>query len=99
MEGGQGVREALRTTVGCDADRVVHLTPAEQARCNQSVGEMAKKQGPFNGIDPLKRGRFDAQAEADERRRAAREGPMESPVDCNLYASCLPPSAIKRVPF
>jgi hypothetical protein len=99
IEGGQGMRDVLRTTVGCDADHVLHLTPAEQARCNQLVGEMARKQPSFVGIDPLKRGRFDAQADADERRRAAHEGPMESPVDCNLYANCLPPSAIKHVPF
>jgi hypothetical protein len=102
-DSGQGVREALRTTVGCDADRVVRLTPAEQARCNQSVGEMASKPAPFMGIDPLKRGRFDAQAEADERRRAAREGPMqELVVPCtgqgsNFGMGCLPDSAIMHI--
>jgi hypothetical protein len=103
LETGQGVRDVLRTTVGCDADRVLHLTPAERARCNQSVGEMAKKQAPFMGIDPLKRGRFDDQAEADERRRAAREGPMqELIVPCtgqgsNFGVGCLPDSAIMHI--
>ncbi len=99
VDGGQGVREALRTSVGCDADPVVHLTPGERDHCDRKGGEIAKRGPAFSGMDIGKRGRFDAQAEADERRRAAREGPMESPVDCNLYPSCLPPSAIKHVPF
>ena len=98
-----GVREALRTSVGCDADRVVHLTPGEHDRCDQKFGEMAKTAPPFSGLDPLKRGRFDAQAEADERRRANRQGPMqELVVPCsgegsNLGGGCLPDSAIVHI--
>jgi hypothetical protein len=42
----------------------------------------------------LKRGRFDAQAAADERRRAARTGPMQQPIEACGAVGCLPDSAI-----
>jgi hypothetical protein len=98
-----GTRDALRTSVGCDADPVVHLTPGERDKCNQKVGEMAKRSPAFNGIDPLKRGRFDDQATADERRRAARDGPLEEVMPActgpgsNLGGACLPDSAIAHI--
>ncbi len=103
--GGGDAREALRTSVGCDADPVVHLTPGERDKCNQKIGEMARKAAPFMGLDPLKRGRFDDQAEADARRRADRESGMKSVVvpcegeGSNLGGGCLSPSAIKHIPF
>ena len=103
VDGGQGVRDALRTSVGCDADRVVHLAPGERDRCSEKVGEMAKKAPVFSGIDPLKRGRFDEQAAADERRRADREGPMQEVMPActgpgsNLGGACLPDSASAHV--
>jgi hypothetical protein len=74
---------------------MVHLNASERERCNEKFGEMARRAPAFNGIDPLKRGRFDDQAAADERRRAARTGPLGQPVDCSSGdASCLPDSAI-----
>ncbi len=96
LEGpGGGAEEALRTSVGCDYERMVHLNASERERCNQKIGEMARRAPAFNGMDPLKRGRFDDQAAADERRRAARTGPLGQPVDCSSgNASCLPDSAI-----
>jgi hypothetical protein len=92
--GGGGVEGALRTSVGCDFEKTAHLTPEESEKCNQHYGEEARRQGSFNGIDPLKRGRFDAQAAADERRRAARTGPMQQPIEACGAVGCLPDSAI-----
>ena len=80
--------------IGCDFDKIPHLTPEEREKCNQHYGEVARRQGSFNGIDPLKRGRFDAQAAADERRRAARTGPMQQPIEACGAVGCLPDSAI-----
>jgi hypothetical protein len=97
---GQGVQEALRTSVGCDFDKSVHLSPGERERCNQRYGETAHAAPSVSGMDPAKRGRFDAEAEADERRRADRTGPLkELVVPCsgegsNLGGGCLPDSAI-----
>ena len=99
-EQGGDVQEALRTSVGCDFDKTVHLTPAEHERCNQHYGEVARKAPNFNGIDPVKRAGYEAQVEADERRRANRTGPVqELVVPCdgegsNLGGGCLPDSAM-----
>jgi hypothetical protein len=103
VEDGKGVQEALRTSVGCDYDKTVHLTPSEKDRCSQHYGEVAKKGSVFSGIDPLKRGAFDAQAAADERKRANRTGPVPQPlIACdgpgsNLGGACLPDSAIAHL--
>jgi hypothetical protein len=105
------VQEALRTSVGCDYDRPMHLTPGEVDRCNQTAGGQARSAKAFVGIDPLKRGRFDEQVAADERKRADRTGPMrDMMIPCNspdavsvehtnLAAGCLPKSAVAHVPF
>ena len=98
-EGG-GAEQALRTSVGCDYEHMVHLSPAERDKCSQSIGATAKRAPTFNGIDPAKRARFDEQVAADERRRAARTGPMAQPIGAcegqqsNLGGGCLSDSAI-----
>jgi hypothetical protein len=104
IEDGLGAQQALRTSVGCDYDRLVRLNPGEKDRCNQTFGAEAKKGRPFNGIDIAKRARFDAQAEADDRRRALREGSMPQVVACDGpgaddHGGCLPPSAIAHIPI
>ena len=60
-EVGQGVRQALRLGVGCDAAVTVRLTPEERDRCNQRIGEQARL-GPktIDRIAPEKRAYFDA---------------------------------------
>ncbi len=110
-DAGGSVREALRTSVGCDFDKTMRLTPAERDRCNQRYGEAARAAPGFSGIEPGKRSRFDAQAEADERRRAGRTGPVQQlTVPCDspdavavegggLASGCLPKSSILHIPF
>jgi hypothetical protein len=103
IQGEGGVQEALRTSVGCDFDKTVHLTPAERDRCNQTTGEQARAAPVFSGIEALKRGRFDDQAAADERRRASRTGPLQQPMPAcegpgsNLGGACLPDSAMAHI--
>ena len=98
-----GVQEALRTSVGCDFEKTVRLTRAERDRCNQTIGEQARAAPAFSGIEINKRARFDAQADADERRRANRTGPMqEQVVGCagegsNFGLGCLSDSAVMHV--
>jgi len=103
IDGGDGVQRALRTSVGCDYGRIVHLNPGEADRCNQTGGAQAKTGPAFIGIDPLKRGRFDEQVDADERKRNGRTGPMQelnvpcAGVGSNLASGCLPDSAIAHI--
>jgi hypothetical protein len=59
---------------------LLRLSPQERARCNQKVGMAAAKAPQVFGIDPLKRKRFDEQADADERRRQDRTGPLQGAV-------------------
>jgi len=97
---GGGVREALRTSVGCDYEAMIRLTPAERDRCNQIYGEQAKRGPASLGVDPSKLIGFAAEAAANERRRALREGPMPNPIssDCgDMGVGCLPDSAITHV--
>lgn len=108
---GRGVQEALRTSVGCEFDKSVRLTPQERDRCNQRYGETARAASAFTGIEPAKRSRFDAQADRDERRRAGRTGPVQQlTVPCGgpdavevegggLASGCLPKSSILHIPF
>jgi len=99
--GPDGVTEALRTSVGCDADHVVHLTGAEQDKCAQKFGEAARRGQPF--VKPGDRN-FAAQAAADERRRQDRQGPLQDNVKActgegsNFGIGCLSDRAIIHVP-
>jgi hypothetical protein len=99
----RGVGAFLRGTVGCDYGSAARLTKAEQTRCAERFGDAARKAAPFSGLDPLKRGRFDDQAAADEKKRQGREGPMTAlVVPCsgagsNFGTGCLPDASIMHI--
>jgi hypothetical protein len=108
-----GVRDALRSLLGCQSGAERHMTEEEKIRCSRPFAEAARTATPFSGIDPAKRAAYAAQAAADERKRAARDGaPAEVIVSCggfgqahdfpaaggsNLGGGCLPDSAIGHV--
>ncbi len=99
-ESPRGVQALLRRSVGCDVEDAVQLTREEKEACAKRFGDMAKKASPFSAIPDDKRGAYSVQAAADERRRAAREGPTGQPVvacdgpGSNFGVGCLPESAI-----
>ena len=112
-EGDRGVRAFLRATVGCDTPDAVHLTPEEKTRCSERFAATARGAPPVSAMDPVKRAGFAAQAAADDRKRAAREGPptdvivscggagqardFPSTGNTNLGGGCLPDAAIGHV--
>ncbi len=99
----RGVGAFLRGTVGCDYGSAAQLTKAEQERCAQRFGDAARKATPFSGLDPLKRGRFDDQAAADEKKRQRRDGTMpDLVVPCtgagsNFGTGCLPDASLMHM--
>lgn len=93
-------RALVRTTVGCDHETWLRLSPAERERCDVPFVE-----GLRSGlhIDPLpadKRADFDRQAAADSRRRTLREGPLYNPAPActgagsNFGTGCLAEDAV-----
>jgi len=58
---GEGIQGALRTGFGCDLGHLAHLTLDERDRCNQRMGEDARKGPSFiDSIPPEKRAYYDA---------------------------------------
>ena len=91
-EGDQdGVRRFLRATVGCSHEDYLRLTGLERAACDRRLGQEARTLG----IAPDKLAGFIAAAQAQERTRAGRTGPLEDLVTpckgegANLDRSCL----------
>jgi hypothetical protein len=82
-DGQEGVRKFLRATVGCSHADYVKLSADEQANCDRRVGEEARKYLDKQLVDPDKRAGFIAAAEAQERRRADRTGPLQ-----DIYGAC-----------
>jgi hypothetical protein len=65
VEAGQGVRQALRSRVGCDLGPGAHLTHEEKDRCDQHFAETAKLGPKFiDTIPPEKRAYYDAVQQA-----------------------------------
>ncbi len=90
-EGQDGVRKFLRATVGCSHEDYVALTGQERTACDRRIGEEARS----IGIPSDKIAGFIAAAEAQERRRADRTGPMKdlfvpcTGVNSNLDRGCI----------
>jgi hypothetical protein len=82
-DGQDGVRKFLRATVGCSHADYVKLSTDEQANCDRRVGEEARKYLDKSLTDPDKRAAFIAAAQAQERRRADRTGPLQ-----DIYGPC-----------
>ena len=78
-EGQDGVRKFLRATVGCSHADYVALTEPERAACDRRIGQEARS----IGIPSDKIAGFIAAAEAQERARAGRTGPMK-----DLFVPC-----------
>jgi hypothetical protein len=66
--GGPGLRGTL---VGCANAEAVNLSSVERARCNERFGDEAARAPVLDGIDPVKRARFDKAAEKQENARKA----------------------------
>jgi hypothetical protein len=83
-EGQDGVRKFLRATVGCSHEDYVALNGQERAASDRRIGAEARS----IGIPSDKIAGFIAAAEAQERRRADRTGPMK-----DLFVPCTGPGS------
>ncbi len=83
-EGQDGVRKFLRATVGCSHEDYVGLSEQERSACDRRIGQEARS----IGIPADRIASFIAAAEAQERRRADRTGPMK-----DLFVPCTGPGA------
>ncbi len=83
-EGQDGVRKFLRATVGCSHADYVALNEQERSACDRRIGQEARS----IGIPADRIASFIAAAEAQERRRADRTGPMK-----DLFVPCTGPGA------
>ena len=98
-EGGGGLRGVLRSTVGCAHENYAALTPAERERCAKAFVRDAARGVRVDPLPSDKRDSYDAEAAANARRRASKEGGTASPiVSCdgpgaNLGGGCLPDEA------
>ena len=98
-EGGGGLRGVLRSTVGCAHENYVALTPAERERCAKAFVRDAARGVRVDPLPSDKREAYDAEAAANARRRATREGGTASPIvacdgpGSNLGGGCLPAEA------
>ena len=98
-EGGGGLRGVLRSTVGCAHENYVALTPAERERCAKAFVSDAARGVRVDPLPSDKREAYDAEAAANARRRATREGGTASPIvacdgpGSNLGGGCLPAEA------
>ena len=94
----------LREAVGCGHDVWMRLSAAERARCDKGFAAAAAKGERFPLPDDKLAG-FAAQAAANERKRASREGSLPNTlppcdpamVGSNLLPSCLPKEAMHTV--
>ena len=65
--GGQALREAARAGVGCPNADVLALTKAEQAVCDETLGEKNKNRpAMYAVIDPAKKATFDGDCKKDD---------------------------------
>jgi hypothetical protein len=78
-EGQDGVRKFLRATVGCSHADYVALNDQERSACDRRIGQEARS----IGIPADRIASFIAAAEAQDRRRADRTGPMK-----DLFVPC-----------
>jgi len=98
-DGGGGLRGVLRATVGCAHENYAALTAAERERCAQAFVRDASRGVRVDPVPSDKREAYDAEAAANARRRAAKEGGTASPIvacdgpGSNLGGGCLPDEA------
>ena len=77
-EGDEGVRKVLRATVGCSHEDFAQLRPDERAECDRRAGKEARLfNQQLDAMDPQKRAGFIAAAQAQDRARADRTGPLK----------------------
>lgn len=97
------LRGFLRGTVGCSHEEYLRLTPAERARCD--AGFAAARNAPPIPPPDDRLAEFARGREANERKRARREGPLYQPVTAcspgsagsNFGLGCLAPDAVHSV--
>lgn len=98
-EGGGGLRGVLRATVGCAHENYAALTAEERERCAKAFVRDAAHGVRVDPVPTDKREGYDAEAAANARRRASKEGATASPVvacdgpGSNLGGGCLPEDA------
>ena len=77
-EPSDGLRRALRASVGCDSPDALRLSPQERDACRKRVAAMGHDAPTYavEPADPVKAAAFDREAAANARHRREREGPQ-----------------------